>query len=114
MRREAYRAVDVKRVSVESMVADRPKEAACVGFDVAKREILTVVRWPDGDFERPWRAANPEEIPELIGRLEALAAGRSLVVALESTGTYGDALRQALTDARLNVQRVSGKAVHEC
>jgi transposase len=32
---------------------------------------------------------------------------------MESTGTYGDALRQALTDAGLNVQRVSGKAVHD-
>jgi transposase len=113
MRRKAYRAVNVKRVLVESMVADHPKEAACVGFDVAKREILTVVRWPDGNFERPWRAENPEEIPDLIGRLGSLAAGRSLMVALESTGTYGDALRQALTDARLDVQRVSGKAVHD-
>ena len=32
---------------------------------------------------------------------------------MESTGTYGDALRQALTDARLNVHRVSGKATHD-
>ena len=113
MRREAYRAVDVKRVFVESIVTKRPQEAAFVGFDVAKREILAVVRWSDGRFERPWRAENPEEIPELLGRLERLAVGRSLTAALESTGTYGDALRQALTDACLDVQRVSGKAVHD-
>jgi transposase len=32
---------------------------------------------------------------------------------MESTGTYGDAIRQALTDAKLEVHRVSGKAVHD-
>ena len=36
-----------------------------------------------------------------------------MVVALEPTGTYGDAVRQALTDAGLTVHRVSGKAVHD-
>ena len=35
------------------------------------------------------------------------------MIAMESTGTYGDALRQALTDAKLTVHRVSGKAVHD-
>ncbi len=33
-----------------------------------------------------------------------------VVVGLESTGTYGDAIRQAMTDVELDVQRVSGKA----
>ena len=32
---------------------------------------------------------------------------------MESTGTYGDALRQALSDAGLSVHRVSGKAAHD-
>ena len=32
---------------------------------------------------------------------------------MESTGTYGDALRARLTAAGLNVQRVGGKAAHD-
>jgi transposase len=113
MRREAYRAVDVKRVWVESLVADRPCEAVTVGLDIAKSEFMAVLRWSDGSFERPWRAENSEEIPDVVQRLQKLAEGRLLTVAMESTGTYGDALRQALTDARLAVHRVSGKAVHD-
>src|SRR5258708_892139 len=35
------------------------------------------------------------------------------MVAMESTGTYGDALRQALEDAKLPVYRVSAKATHD-
>ncbi len=49
----------------------------------------------------------------MIHRLQRLAEGRSLTIAMESTGTYGDALRQAVTDAKLTVHRVSGKAVHD-
>ena len=49
----------------------------------------------------------------LVDRLRDLAKGRALLIAMESTGTYGDALRQALTDAGLVVHRVSGKAVHD-
>jgi transposase len=113
MRREAYRAVDVKQVLVGSLVADKPAAPATVGVDMAKGESQTVVRWQNGDFERPWRAQMPEEVPVLVERLQELAQGRPLVIAMESTGTYGDALRQALTDAKLTVHRVSGKAVHD-
>jgi transposase len=113
MRREAYRRIAVKQVLVESLVTDNPRHSAVVGVDVAKSELIATLRWSDGRFERPWRAENPGEVRDLIHRLERLAEGRSLMVAMESTGTYGDALRQALTDARLNVHRVSGKAVHD-
>jgi transposase len=113
MKREAYRSVDVKQVSIDSLTGDKPAVPVAVGIDVAKSESLAVVRWECGNFERPWRVKTPEEIPVLIDRLRDLAKGRSLLVAMESTGTYGDALRQALTDAGLEVHRVSGKAVHD-
>ena len=113
MKREAYRTVDVKQVRIESLVTDKPAMAAVVGIDIAKKESLAVVRWQSADFERPWRAQTPEEIPVLVDRLQSLAQGRTLLIAMESTGTYGDALRQALTDAGLVVHRVSGKAVHD-
>ena len=113
MKREAYRSVDVKQVSIESLVAEKPALPAVVGIDVAKSESLAVTRWQSGDFERPWRTKTPEEVPVLVDRLRNLAQGRPLLIAMESTGTYGDALRQALTDAGLTVHRVSGKAVHD-
>jgi transposase len=113
MKREAYRAVDVKQVFVESLVANKAGVAAIAGLDIAKSEILATVRWSDGHFERPWRVKSPEEIPDMIHRLQRLADGRQLTIAMESTGTYGDAARQALTDAKLTVHRVSGKAVHD-
>ena len=35
------------------------------------------------------------------------------MVSMESTGTYGDALRAALAAAGLEVHRVGGKAAHD-
>lgn len=70
MKREAYRAVDVKRVFVESVVADKPGVGAVVGLDVAKSDVLATIRWSEGSFERPWRAKSPEEIPDLMHRLQ--------------------------------------------
>ena len=113
MKREAYRTVAVKQVLVDLLVANKRKVSAVVGIDVAKREVIATVRWSDGRFERPWKVENPGEIHDLIHRLKWLAEGRAVTVAMESTGTYGDALRQALTDAKLEVCRVSGKAVHD-
>jgi transposase len=56
---------------------------------------------------------NPEEIPTLVALIRRMSAGRKLVVALESSGTYGDAVRQALADAKIDVVRVSNKASHD-
>ena len=70
MKREAYRAVNVKQVFIEPLVADKAGLTADVGIDVSKSDLLAVLRWSDSRFERPWRVKNPEEIPDLIHRLQ--------------------------------------------
>ena len=56
---------------------------------------------------------SPEEIPTLVALIQRMSTDRKLVVAMESSGTYGDALRQALADAKIAVSRVSNKASHD-
>jgi transposase len=56
---------------------------------------------------------NPSQLAELVAVLQELRQGRELAVAMEPSGTYGDALRQALHDAHIEVQRVSTKATHD-
>jgi transposase len=50
---------------------------------------------------------------ELVNLLRRIGQERPLIVAMESTGTYGDALRARLTAAGLNVHRVGSKAAHD-
>ena len=108
-----YSAVPVNRVAVEQLTRGRAGRDVVVGFDIGKFEILAVPRWDAKDFSRPWRVNNPLEIPDLVERLGQLGQGRRLVVALEPSGTYGDALRQALHDVGQAVLRVNPKAAHD-
>ena len=110
---KAYRAKSVKQVEWKEVVRGRGGQAVRVGVDVGKETLLAVIRWLDGTFERPWLVNNPLEIRDFVGLLRKIAQGRELRVALEPTGTYGDALRQALFDAGLRVERVSPKVAHD-
>lgn len=112
-KRRAYRATAVKNVNLEKRLESAPDGDVRIGLDIGKLEAFAVVRWADGSFERPWKVKNPTEIMLLVSLVRVLAKNRNLTVAMESTGTYGDALRQALTDANLNIHRVSAKAVQD-
>ena len=109
-----YSSVPVKAVDAAALAEAHAGQACVLGVDVGKFELMAVPRWPDGSFGRPWRVANPGELGTLIAKLAELRGScPALVVALESSGTYGDALRQALSVAAVAVQRVSAKAVKD-
>jgi transposase len=110
-RRSPYSLVDVKGVSVESIVQARAGQACWVGADVAKNEVVVCLYWQDKTFDRPWRVRLPGEVGVMIHKLLELKARCPLTLAMESSGTYGDVLRQAAADAGIEVRRVSGIAV---
>lgn len=113
MKSKAYSASVVNRVDAVKITKGRRGQALVIGTDVGKYEVLAVARWPDASFERPWRVSNPDEIAVLVSLLSRLRQGRQLAVAMEPSGTYGDPLRQALSDAKIPVRRVSPKAAHD-
>jgi transposase len=114
MKKRVYSATDIMHVDWHKILEPRRfGEEAVVGVDVGKLDMRAVLRWADGTFERPWAVANPGQIAVLVERIGHLAQSRRLRVAMESTGTYGDALRQALADARVEAHLVSGKRAHD-
>ena len=112
-RNRTYRAKSVKKVDCRELAGRGAPGEVWVGTDIGKRAILAVLRWSDGRFERPWLVKNTAEIAEFVACLQELRREHELVVAMEPTGTYGDALRQALSDARIAVARVSPKVAHD-
>jgi len=108
-----YSSQDVQSVRVDGLNKGHEAEAATVGVDVSKADLKLVIRWASGAKERPLAASNPGQVPQVVELLRELSRGRKLVVAMESTGTYGDVFRQAVTQAGLELQRVGGKAVHD-
>jgi transposase len=111
-RSRPYRSTSVKEVNIDQIAGAREGMACDVGLDTSKDEVRAVVRWQNGAFERPWRVPM-QELPVFMEKLKELAQGRKMTVALEPTGTYGDAIRQALHDAGFKVYRVSPKASHD-
>jgi transposase len=110
---KAYSGRDVNRVSLDSVLQGREGRDVWAGVDVGKYQVQVVLNWGPGDFGRPWKVDNPHQTGVLVGLLGRLAEGRKLVLAMEPSGTYGDVLRQACTDAGLVVHRVSPKAAHD-
>ena len=108
MRSRAYRALDVNQLEASSW-RDQQVPVVHAGLDVGKEFIFCTLRWGADDFDRPWRARNPFDVDRLAELLREVGHGRHVIVALEPTGTYGDALRQALQRAGLEVHRVSPK-----
>src|SRR5262249_51123332 len=110
MKSKAYRALAVNHLQLDRLLRQRHEPLVYAGLDVGKDYILCVLRWADDDFECPWRYRNPADLGRLAQLLQSVAQGRQLVIALEPTGTYGDALRQALQQAGWRVHGVSPKA----
>jgi len=113
MRRRAYRATDVKDLGLEDVLKRAVAGTATAGLDIGKYEIHAVLRWRDGSFERPWKAENPFQVERMVELLREVAQHHPLIVALESTGVYGDVVRARLHQAGLAVHRVGGKAAHD-
>jgi len=112
-KKRAYRAKEINSVSVAKVIEGREGQRAVVGIDVGKEDLALMLRWDDGTYAGPWRAKNKTGIRVVVEFLTSLAHTRELIVALEPTGTYGDPLRYALTQAGLDVHRVQGKAAHD-
>lgn len=111
--RSPYSLVNVKRVDVRRLLERWSGQRCVVGVDVGKLELAACVYGVDRQFDRPWRVRLPEQLGLLVEMLVSLGKQASLTVAMESSGTYGDVLRQALADARMELQRVSSKAVKD-
>jgi transposase len=113
MNNRVYSAIGVGHVQMEKIISQRDRLDVIAGVDVGKKQLRVVLRWSDQRFEKPWSVANPEQVPQLMELLKRLLQGRKLKVAMEPTGTYGDALRQALFDGGIELHLVSGKRAHD-
>jgi transposase len=109
-----YRTTDVKDICVTKLLALKRSGRCYVGLDCSKHEVVVVVRWEDGSFERPWQVAmTSQDLGLLVEKLEKLSAACEVVIALEPTGSYCDPIRYALHRACLCVYRVNPKSSHD-
>ena len=110
MKKRNYRAVEFQQSDLGQLEQSLPARVA-VGIDIAKKlmyatlmdtseEILSVLKWDHFSQSR--------QVVSWLAGLDQVSE-----VALEPSGTYGDALRACLSSAGLKVYRVSPKMVKD-
>ena len=106
-----YQAVALRNIGTKLAESVRGQRIV-FGVDVAKEDffgsfmdeqqrVLLTIRWK-----------SPNQVRELVGLLRELPT-TSLEVALEPSGTYGDALQVLLLRAGIPVHQVSPKRCHD-
>ena len=114
MNRRTYKAIPVNKVDVSEIISECQRRGlgeVCVGLDISKHDFYAVFHYAAGSFSQPIRVLQPAEIGAFVALLSRIQESLAVKVGLESTGTYGDALRWSLHSAGFEVQRISGKSV---
>lgn len=111
MRKRTYRSIDVKQVDRGKLSEQVVGRRAVVGVDVAKEEHFATVTVDGLESVVRFSWSSLEETREVVDLLSGLDA--EVEVALEPSGTYGDALRWQLAEAQIPVYRVAPKRVHD-
>lgn len=114
MRKRNFKACHIQAVDVEAVLVGCVGPRLVVGVDVAKEDQYAAVTDETGDIKALLHWKHPEETPRFVGLCRQLCAGgRSVEVAMEPSGTYGDPIRARLLGADIAVFRVSPKRVHD-
>lgn len=113
MSKRRYHSMACKQVDWEALAEQSVGERVILAIDVAKYDFVAVVQTLTGVVLARIKWAHPHETPVLLSGLEQLQARTSVEAVMESSGTYGDALRWQLQARGLAVYRVSAKRVHD-
>ena len=114
-RKRTYKATRVEQVRLETLLP--VLAAGCiVALDVAKQKFLVALATLAGEVVEVFRFDHPTETRKflsLVSELGAHVAPGQLKVAMEPTGTYGDAVRQQLVAQGRTVCMVAPKRTHD-
>ena len=112
MNKRRYKATNVKQVNWEMIATQTQGERMVFGIDVAKEDFFAVLMKADQTVIETLKWVHPQQTREMTAHLRDLDCAR-IEVAMEPSGTYGDALRGHLSELGLSVYRVSPKRVHD-
>lgn len=105
-----YRAVRVKDVDAAGLQQRVQGQCACVAIDVGKEDMFAAFVNTEGEVAITVKWKHPRESGRFLELLQTIAdEDVGLAVAMEPSGTYGDALRHALIKRSFDVYRVNPK-----
>src|ERR1700761_3668537 len=88
MSKRVYSARRLVAKEFDEIAARLGSASVVLGIDVAKRELMLMLRSADEKFFGPYRAINPDQVAEIVELVRRLSARGQVKVAMESSGTY--------------------------
>lgn len=114
VKKRIYRKIPVKRVVLERLISALTGRRVVFAIDVAKTDMVASFVEEDRGVVLTVSWQHPGENGAVLELLRGVrAAGMTVEAAMESSGTYGDILRQQLVREGVPVFRVSGKRTHD-
>lgn len=114
-RKRTYQAVAVEHVRLDELLP--LLVAGCiVAIDVAKEKFMVALATMAGEVVKLFRFEHPRQTQLFVAivlELKRRVAEENLRVAMEPTGTYGDAIRLQMVKAGVPVHMVSPKRTHD-
>lgn len=111
MKKRTYRTKKVNTINWDQLKSELSGEAAVLALDVAKENQYALLSTADDRVSMLFKWSHPVETGEVLRRLSALDC--PLTVVMESTGTYGDALRYQFRRYGFAVYQISAKRVSD-
>jgi len=109
MKKRNYRAKKVNNTHWDQIKEQLAGEAAVFAIDVAKKQQFGLLSTEDNTVSVLLKWNHPEQTGELLRALKDLDCPLTMV--MESTGTYGDALRYQFRQNGFEVDQISAKRV---
>ena len=113
-KKHSYRSVDVKTLSAQKLLEQLRALVVVIAIDVAKSRQVAAFVDPTGQAALLCHFEHPAQTPLFLDLVESLKQeGKTVQVALEPTGTYGDVLAHQCLMRGAEVYRVSPKKTHD-
>ena len=113
MSKGRYHSVECKGVDWKGLGDRVAGEGVVFAVDVAKHDFVGLLSRKDGEVLARVRWRHPEQTRELLAGIATLGAVTRVEAVMESSGTYGDALRWQLGRLGVALYRVAAKRVHD-
>lgn len=113
MKKRVYKATKVKKLNLEKLKNEVEGKDIVLSVDVAKEAFMAVVMGKDKERIITISWQHPFESQLFFDTILKELPWRSLEVALEPSGTYGDCLRTYFQEQGVSVYRVSPKRSHD-
>ena len=111
MKKHTYRSKNVNKINWKKVTESSTDEVLVFAIDVAKEKQYGLLSNASGSVSELVRWDHPEQTAEMLDALESFSC--PLDVVMESTGTYGDAMRHQFRRSGFGLYQISAKRVSD-